>query len=588
MGDIDKERKYIKTLIYLNLQKKEISELMAKPISEKIYKLKLINKDIINGYSDEQMNKEIMSFLNNQNKKTSEFNEQDINNIIYNIMKNKNKNKNKKESIVEELALDFLFPEELKVNDIEFPSNFYIITEEKFNKIFENNLTDFKTYDAYLGEDGIFMWIEGDMITNEGNEKKEETKDYNKVMYFIEENNNINDLKINKIFLYKNDDFKEQLDGIIKEGKTKYFDNRNVIKDDLGCYNMINDGKIIGKYINVIKESQEDKGKEVNNEIQNSIKEINESKRIENEIKRIKEKEELNQMFLPYLLICFSKIEKFKKGLEQNKEGILRLLLEIIKSVDNKKKKDFGDNLIKFEKEFKKKELIHKFSYPYDNKTEVFKNLIEMLLNEFHQEIYIENKENPRKKFDDFKNSTFIFDLFFGLKKINKRESFFNTIELNTDGTGNQEVKIEDLLIHYKFKQEDLVLYFPNVLILLINDQGKLLKLPLEFNLEYDKKEINIYKLKSCLQMSSENFFSFLKKDKNQDFFKISFDYNKDDKLIPTYENSNIEEINENLSQYYNICFYEIDVENINNNDNNTEVENENNNNFNNQNVNNN
>jgi hypothetical protein len=110
------------------------------------------------------------------------------------------------------------------------------------------------------------------------------------------------------------------------------------------------------------------------------------------------------------------------------------------------------------------------------------------------------------------------------------------------------------------------------------------LKLPLEFNLEYDKK----YKLKSCLQMSSEYFFSFLKKDKNQDFFKISFDYNKDDKLIPTYENSNIEEINENLSQYYNICFYEIDVENINNNDNNTEVENENNNNFNNQNVNNN
>jgi hypothetical protein len=183
------------------------------------------------------------------------------------------------------------------------------------------------------------MWIEGDMITNEGNEKKEETKDYNKVMYFIEKNNNINDLKINKIFLYKNDDFKEQLDGIIKEGKTKYFDNRNVIKDDLGCYNMINDGKIIGKYINVIKESQEDKGKEVNNEIKNSIKEINESKRIENEIKRIKEKEELNQLFLPYLLICFSKIEKFKKGLEQNKKGILKLLLEIIKSVDNKKKK---------------------------------------------------------------------------------------------------------------------------------------------------------------------------------------------------------------------------------------------------------
>ena len=159
------------------------------------------------------------------------------------------------------------------------------------------------------------------------------------------------------------------------------------------------------------------------------------------------------------------------------------------------------------------------------------------------------------------------FWFIFWVKKINKTESFFNTIELNTDGTGKQETKIEDLLYHYKFKQEDLVLYFPNVLILLITDQGKLLNLPLEFNLEYDNKEINKYKFKSCLQMSSEYFFSFLKKDKNQDFFKISFDYDKDDKLIPIYENSNIEEINENLSQYYNICFYEIDVENINNNE---------------------
>jgi hypothetical protein len=515
-----------------------------------------------------------MSLLNNQNKKTSEFNEQDINNIINNIMKSKNNT----ESIVEELALDFLFPEEFKLDNIDFPTNFYIITEEKFNKIFENNenLTDFKTYDAYLGKEGIFMWIEGN-IESEG-----QTKDYKNVIYYIS-NNDYDDLKINKIFLYKNEEvLKEQLMIIINEGKEKYFKEK-IIKKKVGRFNLINNGYIIGEYINVTK-----KVKDKNTQLSKSDYEPRGEQRIENEIKRIKQKEELNQLFLPYLLICFSKIEKFKKGLEQNKEGILRLLLEIIKSVDNKKKKDFGDNLIKFEKEFKKKELIHKFSYPYDNKTEVFQNMIEMLLNEFHQEIYIENKENPRKKFDDFKNSTFIFDLFFGLKKINKRESFFNTIELNTDGTGNQEVKIEDLLIHYKFKQEDLVLYFPNVLILLINDQGKLLKLPLEFNLEYDKKEINIYKLKSCLQMSSENFFSFLKKDKNQDFFKISFDYNKDDKLIPTYENSNIEEINENLSQYYNICFYEIDVENINNNDNNTEVENENNNNFNNQNVNNN
>ena len=76
-----------------------------------------------------------------------------------------------------------------------------------------------------------------------------------------------------------------------------------------------------------------------------------------------------------------------------------------------------------------------------------------MLLNEFHEEIYIEKKDNPRKKFEDFKKSTFIFDLFFGLKKIKRKEVFFNTIELNTNNNEKQEVTIIDLLIHYKFNR---------------------------------------------------------------------------------------------------------------------------------------
>ena len=363
MDNINKEREYIKNLIYLNLQKKEISELMSKPLSKDKYKLKLINKDIINGYLDPQLNKEIMSLLNNQNKKTSEFNEQDINNIINNIMKSKNN----KESIVEELALDFLFPEEFKLDNIDFPTNFYIITEEKFNKIFENNenLTDFKTYDAYLGKEGIFMWIEGN-IESEG-----QTKDYKNVIYYIS-NNDYDDLKINKIFLYKNEEvLKEQLMIIINEGKEKYFKEK-IIKKKVGRFNLINNGYIIGEYINVTK-----KVKDKNTQLSKSDYEPRGEQRIENEIKRIKEKEELTQLFLPYLLICFSKIEKLKRGLELNQKGLLTSLLKIIKNVENKEK-NIGESINDFETEFKKKELIYKFSYPYDKKTEVFKNLIEM------------------------------------------------------------------------------------------------------------------------------------------------------------------------------------------------------------------
>jgi hypothetical protein len=316
---------------------------------------------------------------------------------------------------------------------------------------------------------------------------------------------------------------------------------------------MINDGNIIGEYINVTKNIKEKK-----TQLSKSVYEPIEDKRMKNEIERIEEKEHIIKIFLPYLLICFSKIKKLKKGLElENKnKGLLKILLEIIKSVDNNKIDDIGKKIINFENELKKKEFIYKLSCLYDNRSEVFKNIIEMLLNEFHQEIYVEDKLNPKEKFEDLKNSTFIFDLFFGLRKINKKEVFFNAIDLNTNDTGNEEVKIEDLLIHYKFKEE-LVLFFPNVLILLIIDNNKLLKLPIELNLEFDNKDNNKYKLKSCIQMSDQ-FFSFILNDKN-DFSKVSFNYDKDNNILTKFENSNIDEINEKMSESFNIFFYEID-----------------------------
>lgn len=565
MDNMDKKMKYIKNSIYFNLQKKEISELMSKSIKKSSkYKLKLINKDIINGYLNDQLNEEINSFLNKENKKASEFNDQDINNIIYYILNNGNNKKSN--SIVEELAIDFLFPEEMKVNNLEFPTNFYIIAEERFNKIFENknNLTDFKTYDAYLGDEVIFMWIEGVMITSES-ENENQAKEYKKAMYYIENND---DLKVNKIFLFKNEEeLNAQLEIINKIGKEGYFTYGNVIKTDLGSYNMINDGKIIGKYINIIKNL-----KESNIQMQNSVIESNDNERIESEISRIEEKEELIEIFLPYLIICFTKIEKLKKGLEENSKdikGILKSLSKIINSVNNNKINDISKNITNFVKDFLKKDFIINFSYSIENKIEAFKNLIEMLLNEFHQEIYLEDKLKPRKTFEEFKNSTFIFNLFFGLKIISKKETFFNTIELDTTGTGNQNVKIEDLLIHYKFRKEELVTFFPNVLILLIRDDGNLLKLPLEFNLKYDNKDNNKYKLKSCIQLERGQFFSFIINENNNDFYKICFYDDKNQKFLLDFENSNIDEINEKMTQSsYNICFYEI---NDSNNDYNSE-----------------
>ena len=158
------------------------------------------------------------------------------------------------------------------------------------------------------------------------------------------------------------------------------------------------------------------------------------------------------------------------------------------------------------------------------------------------------------------KKSTIIFDLFFGLKRINKKEKFFNTIELKTDDTGNQNVSIEDLLIHYK--QEESVLLFPNVLILLITDDRNFLKLPLDFNLKYDNNN-NQYKLKSCIQILRNQPYSFIINDKSKNFYKVSFDYDENNTFLSKFENSNIDEINGKLSKSnYNIFFYEIDENN--------------------------
>lgn len=99
-----------------------------------------------------------------------------------------------------------------------------------------------------------------------------------------------------------------------------------------------------------------------------------------------------------------------KTGLEEleknnkNFKGLLQKLLKIIKSVntnkDNKNNKTIQEiekSIFKFEDEFLKKDFILNFSYKNDNKLEAFKNLIEMLLNEFHQEIYVEDKLEPKK-----------------------------------------------------------------------------------------------------------------------------------------------------------------------------------------------
>ena len=114
-----------------------------------------------------------------------------------------------------------------------------------------------------------------------------------------------------------------------------------------------------------------------------------EGERIIKQIGNIEEKEQIASLFLPYLLICFSKIEKLKRGLEldQKIKSLLKSLWKYIKNVNNNEIKYIDKSIIDFETEFYKKELIiFKFSYPSINLKDL-EIVLELLLNEFHEEI---------------------------------------------------------------------------------------------------------------------------------------------------------------------------------------------------------
>ena len=74
--------------------------------------------------------------------------------------------------------------------------------------------------------------------------------------------------------------------------------------------------------------------------------------------------------------------------------------------------------------------------------------------------------------------------------------------------------------------------------------------------------------------MSAQGLHSFIINDETKSFSKIQF-YEENNKYLPKFEYSNIEEINMKLRESYNICFFEIDVEDVNNNENKSEVANE-------------
>ena len=348
--DQNLKQNYLDNLIMFRLQLNEIKNLMKSQNIDINNPLQcyLINNDIIKEFLNNEISSSIDQYIN------LDYNEDQIKDLIYDEYKN-NTNINFKKIIP---AL--LLSENLKINDIDYPYNFFIIKKEYFYRLIDINnsiFNDCKIYDVLIGKDGIFIL----------NDEKEKGKF---IVYYLY-NINLNEFKIDKIFIFKNkNEFIKVIKKLNEEGRRQFFTSRNLINDKTGYFNLIDDGKIIGKYINL---KRNENFNIESNENENNITNI-----IENNIKI----EGILRAFLPHLILCLSKINILKFGPKINsmknknfsKHKLLQLFLNILQ---NNKISTIANDFIE---NFLEKKIYEKITYNEDIKFSLFESVVKVLI----------------------------------------------------------------------------------------------------------------------------------------------------------------------------------------------------------------
>ena len=464
------------------------------------------------------------------------------------------------------INIGLLLTENLKINDIDYPCNFFIIEKENFKKLVnENNiLNEFKLYKVLIGKNGIF-------IINEEMDKDRY------IVYYIY-NMDLNDCKIDKIFIFKKQaEFQKEIELLNNKGRDDYFNSRNIINDKTGYYNLIDDGKIIGKYINLkridtfqiksrnkeeennnknnnknyngdnndykiidnnedYKErigdnneniNKNDNKNEVNNENYNEyIEEDGVQKKIENDLK----KKEIIKLFLPHLLVCLTKIDLLKSYLIQNlksnpnlsKYKLMQLFSEILeKNIDNEIFEGNNNELIDdFINEFFTQNLHEKFDLDKDNILSNYENMIKILINKLREDLVGLFVNSNRNVLSFFEN------VFYGKKNIENNNSEgdnFNTLYIDpNDYCGNEtHVSLETIINKFQFKEKEKIKLFPNIMIIItFNQYENFLTVPLNLNI----KELKInYNLLCSISSDEQHLVSFIKNNENK-FFKTYFE----------------------------------------------------------------
>ena len=522
---MDKEfekRKYIENLLLLNLQKKEIKELIENPNQNGLQPISvyLINKDSIDVYLDNELSKEIMNIINNDSINFNDFissKDKYINLILNN--NNININNIKKN----ELNLNLLLTETLKIYNEYYPDNFFIIEKNKFEEILDHKeelLKNFNLYKIIIRKEGIFI------LNSETKEKH--------YFYYLQ---NLEKRNIEQLFVFEEESvLNKELDLFIKDGRYNYFLLRNIKVRESGSFNLIDDGKKIGKYYNLKRidnlniEDSEDS--EIN------ITRLNKKYELE------EEKENIIKLFIPNLLTCLSKIKELKNNLNEILDNSNKLQDNNIKSEKYILANAFANFIYYFNENnnnidkiseqignfmdifFKRKNLKNKIIINRNNKFIFYKNIIKILIEELQNELC--GGSWKEKSFEENQKKSNIFNLFYGNQNENQ---YFNTISIKPDEyAGNdEEIGLEYIMNSNRFKENTKITLLPKILILVISLEYKnYLSVPVELKISNENKN---YDLLGCIQFTEASFISIVKNSNNNNFIKICYDENYNYKI---------------------------------------------------------
>jgi len=253
---------YLKKLFTLKIYLNKLEKSIQVPIdlaSQEKQKIEyyLVNKDIIGHYMNSKMYQEINSFINKNKSNLSKENPDKLIQIFKSQEKDNLSNYiNNINDDNKDMMKIFAAPEKLRIKNVEFYNNFFIVEPELLNVLFrdrESNINEeiipieYKIFPktTFIGKEGIFI------VDTAKSGNQDEVKTY---IYFIKYMPKIllEEFRVNKIYIFNKlkefkDEFNNYMKGIPAES---YFASRNFINKG-GIFNIMDNGKRIGLYIHI-------------------------------------------------------------------------------------------------------------------------------------------------------------------------------------------------------------------------------------------------------------------------------------------------------------------------------------------------